>query len=98
MGNRAKPSGRILTEENVKIIKGMLQRGDRQHDIAAWFGVNGGRVAEVASGARYEWVKAASVIDLPIPGPYPVDRITAAALMVLNQAAAVLASLEQALR
>ena len=32
---------------DTRIVKGMLSRGDRQHDIAAYFGVNGGRVAEV---------------------------------------------------
>ncbi|TXL79502.1 hypothetical protein FHP25_06035 [Vineibacter terrae] len=33
-----------------QIIKGMLLRGDKQHDIAAYFGENGGRIAEVATG------------------------------------------------
>ena len=40
---RANPSGISLTEEDAAIAKGMLARGDRQHDVAAWFGVNGGR-------------------------------------------------------
>jgi hypothetical protein len=31
-----------LDEAEVAIIKGMIARRDRQHDIAAWFGVNAG--------------------------------------------------------
>ena len=42
MASRAKPSGIHLTDQDAAIVKGMLARGDRQHDIAAWFGVNGG--------------------------------------------------------
>lgn len=45
MRMRAEPSGISLTGTDAAIIKGMLLRGDRQHDIAAWFGVNGGRIA-----------------------------------------------------
>jgi hypothetical protein len=44
MGRRAEPSGIALNGADAAIIKGMLARGDRQHDIAAWFGVNAGRV------------------------------------------------------
>ncbi len=29
---------------------GMISRGDRNHDIAVWFGVNQGRIAEVKDG------------------------------------------------
>jgi hypothetical protein len=53
MRHRALPSGISLTEEDAAVIKGMLMRGDRQHDIAAWFGVNGGRIGEVACGQRF---------------------------------------------
>jgi hypothetical protein len=28
----------------------MIARGDRKHDIAAWFGLNQGRIAEVEDG------------------------------------------------
>ena len=49
MAQRAKPSGIILDETDAAIAKGMISRGDRQHDIAAWFGVNGGRIGEIAS-------------------------------------------------
>ena len=39
------------------VVKGMLSRGDRQHDIAAWFGVNGGRIAEIHSGEKFEHIR-----------------------------------------
>jgi hypothetical protein len=38
-----------LNEGEIAIVKGMLLWGDRQHDIAAYFGVNGGRVAEIST-------------------------------------------------
>jgi hypothetical protein len=74
MGRRAKSSGVALDCDDAAIVKGMLARGDRQHDIAAWFGVNGGRIAEVASGATFEHVGAATADDLPPPGPYLSGR------------------------
>jgi hypothetical protein len=40
-----------LSAADAALIKGMLSCGDRQHDIAAWFGVNGGRVAAQALAA-----------------------------------------------
>jgi hypothetical protein len=58
-----------LSAADAAVVKGMLKRGDRQHDIAAFFGVNGGRVAEVASGQNFYWVEA-QVSDLPPAGPY----------------------------
>jgi hypothetical protein len=70
MGRRAEPSGVILDSDDAAIVKGMLVRGDRQHDIAAWFGVNGGRIAEVATGAKFAHVAAAPATDLPPQGPY----------------------------
>jgi hypothetical protein len=41
-----------LTDHEVSIAKGMISRGDRQHDIAAYFGVNGGRIGEISTGKR----------------------------------------------
>ena len=66
---RAKNSGKKLTEEEAATVKGMLLRGDRQHDIAAWFGVNGGRVAEISKGATFLEVTP-QTSNLPRPGPY----------------------------
>jgi cytochrome c551/c552 len=43
----------------------MLLRGDKQHDIAAWFGCNAGRVAEVATGAKHAAVLVARPEVLP---------------------------------
>nr|WP_319246971.1 hypothetical protein [uncultured Celeribacter sp.] len=54
-----------------QIVKGMLNRGDKQHDIASYFGVNGGRVAEVATGkGDYPTAEAFPEEKLPPAGPY----------------------------
>jgi hypothetical protein len=74
MGHRAEPSGVTLDSSDAAIVKGMLARGDRQHDIAAWFGVNGGRIAEIATGAKFASVVAAPATDLPPQGPYLSGR------------------------
>jgi hypothetical protein len=58
----------------ISIVKGMLARGDKQHDIAAYFGVNGGRVAEVATGQNGADVQASPLDTLPPPGPYMAGR------------------------
>lgn len=76
--SRAKSSGIVLTETDARVAKGMLLRGDRQHDIAAWFAVNGGRIAEIATGATFGSVRAAPPMDLPPPGPYVVRDLMAA--------------------
>ena len=47
MASRAKPSGLTITERDAALIRGMIKRGDRHHDIAAFFGLNQGRIAEV---------------------------------------------------
>lgn len=70
MTRRAQRSGVSLTEADAAIAKGMIVRGDRQHDIAAWFGVNGGRIAELATGAKFSHVRPAPSGDLPPVGPY----------------------------
>lgn len=94
MGKRAEPSGIILKPADAAIVKGMLVRGDRQHDIAAWFGVNGGRIAEIATGARYRWVPPAGEDELPPRGPYPGGRVALEAMAALAAAKAALASAE----
>lgn len=90
MGSRAKTSGVRLTEYDAALVKGMLARGDRQHDIAAWFGVNGGRIAEIATGATFGWVHRAEE-GLPPPGPYPTGKQAAEAQAALDQALNALA-------
>lgn len=67
--SRAERSGISLTEEDAAIVKGMLARGDRQHDIASWFGVNGGRIAEISSRDKFRNVPTRHD-NLPPPGPY----------------------------
>jgi hypothetical protein len=37
--SRGKASGYVLHNADVPIILGMQKRGDRDHDIAAWFGI-----------------------------------------------------------
>lgn len=67
-------------KEELRVVLAMLDRGDHQHDIAAWFGKNGGRVAEVENARRgrvtpvdkdgnyYEFPDPAPVDDLPPQG------------------------------
>lgn len=60
-----------FTYRETQIVKGMLERGDKQHDIASYFGVNGGRIAEVATGnCDYPNASPMSPDKLPPPGPY----------------------------
>jgi hypothetical protein len=66
-----------LDTSDIALIKGMLARGDRQSDIAAFFGVNGGRVAEINTGLRGAEVIAANTETLPPPGPYVMSARTA---------------------
>ena len=82
--HRAEKSGITLNEDDASIVKGMLRRGDRQHDIAAWFGVNGGRVAEISTGAKFRHVQPADEDELPPPGPYLSGRQSAAILAALG--------------
>jgi len=86
MGTRARPSGVVLSSADASIVKGMLIRGDRQHDVAAWFGVNGGRVGEIASGSRFRNVEAAPSSSLPPPGPYPSVREATIVIQALAEA------------
>lgn len=57
-----------LTRHDATMIMGMLARGDKNHDIAAWFGENPARIAEVKDGSAFGVVPAAAVIDLPPKG------------------------------
>ncbi|MPY76263.1 MAG: hypothetical protein GEU87_18625 [Alphaproteobacteria bacterium] len=66
--SRGKPSGRSLTNRDAAIVLGMISRGDRHHDIAAWFGVNQGRIAEVQEGSHGS-IAAAPADQLPPKGP-----------------------------
>jgi hypothetical protein len=87
MSDRAEPSGISLDPSDASLVKGMLSRGDRQHDIAAWFGVNGGRVADINTGKTFAEVKPAIAQDLPPRGPYLAGKDAHAALKALEAAA-----------
>jgi|GEM_PF-1165857 len=61
-----------FTPDDLAVILGMMNRGDHQHDIAAWFGVNGGRIGEVASvlnGDRTPVDKDGDPYPFPDPAP-----------------------------
>lgn len=47
---KASRSGITVSPSDVPIILAMIARGDRKHDIAAWFGLNQGRIAEIEGG------------------------------------------------
>ena len=98
MGYRAKASGIVLTADDAAIAKGMLIRGDRQHDIAAWFGVNPGRIAEIATGFRFTPVEPIQAEELPRPGPYPAGKAAVAAISALAAAKSALANAESMMR
>lgn len=66
---KAKKSGIVLSKKDAAVIKGMIARGDRQHDIAAWFGVNGGRIGEISTGEKFSEIEAQND-KLPPVGPY----------------------------
>ena len=83
MGQRAPSSGISLTARDAALVKAMLNRGDRQHDIAAWFGVNGGRIGEIASRQSFASVQPESAANLPPPGPYPSGKDSMIALGAL---------------
>lgn len=95
---RAKPSGVHLSDDDASAIKGMRLRGDRQHDIAAWFGVNPGRVAEVLGGHAFHNVEAAEGDRLPPVGPYLSGRAALEAVQALVEAKAALVQAEEKIR
>src|SRR5689334_11323772 len=66
--SRASASGYSIDSDDVPIILGMLARDDRKHDIAAWFGVNQGRIKNAEDG-KYGVGPAAAGHLLPPKGP-----------------------------
>ena len=84
---RGKASGYVLKRSDVPIIMGMVARDDRDHDIAAWFGVNQGRIAEAKEG-HYGMAPAAPAKDLPPKGPPGIKgrRLREAIQKALNAA------------
>lgn len=68
---KAPSNGRRLSKADAALVKGMIARHDRQHDIAAYFAVNGGRIGETSTGAQFATVATATV-GLPPKAPYLV--------------------------
>ena len=88
---KAQASGNRISYQDTQLVKGMLNRGDRQHDIAAYFGVNGGRIAEIAIGeGDYPHVQPANDDGLPPPGPYLTKYALQSVIESLNEAIAAL--------
>lgn len=68
IGMVARKSGLRLGPDDIPIVLGMIARNDRRHDIAAWFGVNQGRIKGAENG-DYGEVEPASANELPPSGP-----------------------------
>lgn len=60
----ARKSGFHLGPADMPIVLGMIARNDRRHDIAAWFGVNQGRVKDAENG---RWGKPAAAPKSALP-------------------------------
>lgn len=69
--SKAPRSGRVLNNDDAALIKSMIARNDRQHDIAAYFAVNGGRIGEISRGKTFGSVSPA-MRNIPPPAPYLV--------------------------
>ncbi len=50
---KAKSRSPTVTEEMAKKIRRMVKSGMAQHDVAAHFGINQGRVSEVVNGHKF---------------------------------------------
>ena len=59
----------MFNRTEIAVVKGMLARGDKQHNIAAYFNCNAGRVAEIATGKVGGIVLPAAATELPSPAP-----------------------------
>jgi hypothetical protein len=64
-----------LTDHDAALVKGMIERGDKNETIAAYFGVNQRAISHIRSGKKFPGAKAARPAQLPPPGPYGVDPI-----------------------
>jgi hypothetical protein len=59
-------------------VKGMLKRGDKQHHIAAFFGVDSRAISTINTAKTFASVSAANILSLPPPGPYRPDPLYSA--------------------
>ena len=99
----AKASGYTLTAKDAPTVLGMEARGDREHDIAGWFGVNQGRIAEV-KGGKFGTPPATPAHELPPKGPPGIKgrRLRAAveralAALAKGNSAEAIANLQKAI-
>jgi hypothetical protein len=93
---KAAASGITLKYRDECIVKGMLARGDRQHDIASYFGVNPARVNEVANGnGNYPNAQPTPEAELPPEGPYLTRFAVQGVIDTLNEAIEALNMAEQ---
>jgi hypothetical protein len=93
---KAPASGITLGYRETCIAKGMLARGDRQHDIASFFGVNPARINEVVSGNNnYPNAQPTPKAELPPPGPYMTKFAVQGVIDTLNEAIEALDLAEQ---
>lgn len=96
-----KASGHSIRRGDVPTILAMDARGDRDHDIAAWFGVNQGRIAEAKDG-KWGAPPMAPPEGLPPKGPPGIkgrrlrDAVAMAMKELPNNPAAALERLEGA--
>lgn len=65
---RGDASGITVTPDAVPIIVGMIARGDRVQDIAAWFGLNQARITETEAG-KFGPPQTVPGLKLPPKGP-----------------------------
>ncbi|WP_299667097.1 hypothetical protein [uncultured Ruegeria sp.] len=63
-----------LTNRDAQVVLGMIARGDNKHDIAAWFGENQARIAEVEQGSHGHPPAAAAEDLFPKGSPGPKGR------------------------
>jgi hypothetical protein len=76
----------MITVEQAALVLGMLARGDKQHDIAAHFGENSGRIIDIkARRGKYADVVAAPPEQLPPRYRAPVHPLIDAAMSVAEQ-------------
>jgi hypothetical protein len=93
---KAPASGITLGYRETCVAKGMLARGDRQHDIASYFGVNPARISEIASGDNaYPNAEPTPEADIPPPGPYLTKFAVQSVIDTLNEAIEALDLAEQ---
>lgn len=65
---QAMASGIILTNRDASTVLGMVARDNHEHDIAAWFGVNQGRIAGIKGGSHGS-IAVVKAQNLPPRGP-----------------------------